>query len=293
MPSNRDRVVIWGDGAVGTGLAVVLSRSMDVVLIGPPGCGRGRIRLKSTGEFSGEATVDKLEAGDDVSGRYCIVAVKAFDLKDVASLAEGSTANRCICFTNGMGLEDVWGASWTERVEPAVLTAGFFLMDQRFVDTASGSLIASSGGSARLLFKDCGIPIEITDDMETVRWAKWLVNSVVNPLSALAGVRNNRLRHAGLSPLIERLFRELINVIPFDYREAAEEEASAMLDFLLSSSGNRSSMLQDIDANRRTEIDFLTGLYEKRLPGECPAAAVITDLIRASPSFLVTADRNA
>ncbi len=288
MPSNRDRVIIWGDGAVGTGLAVVLSRSLDVVLIGPPGCGRGRIRLESKGEFGGKATVNKLEAGDDVSGRYCVVAVKAFDLKDVASLAEGSTANRCVCLTNGMGLEDVWGASWTERVEPAVLTAGFLHMDQRFVNTAPGELILSSDGTARLLFKDCGIPIEITDDMETVRWAKWLVNSVVNPLSALAGVRNNRLRHVGLSPLINRLFLELVQVIPFNYREASEEEASAMLDFLLSSSGNRSSMLQDIDANRRTEIDFLTGLHEKRLPGKCPAAAAVTDLLkaRASQPFL-------
>ena len=281
MPGNIDRVLIWGDGAVGTGLAVVLSRSLDVVLIGPPGSGRGKIRLESKGEFSGEATVDKLEAGDDVNGRHCVVAVKAFDLKDVASLAESSTSNRCICLTNGMGLEDEWGDSWSKRVEPAVLTAGFLLMDQRLVDTASGSLIVSSGGSARSMFKDCGIPIEITDNMETVRWAKWLVNSVINPISALAGLRNNQLRHAGLSSLINNLFRELVQVIPFDYREAAEEEASVMLDFLLSSSGNRSSMLQDIDANRRTEIDFLTGLHEKRLPGECPTAAAVTDLVRA------------
>ncbi|MCK4671212.1 MAG: hypothetical protein KAT47_01630 [Candidatus Aegiribacteria sp.] len=284
MPSNRDRVVIWGDGAVGTGLAVALSRSLDVVLIGPSGCGRGRIRLESTGEFSGEAAVDKLEAGDDVDGKYCVVAVKAFDLKDVASLAESSTSNRCICFTNGMSLEAEWGHSWNNRVEPAVLTAGFYLMNQRFVDTAPGSLIVSSGGSARSLFKDCGIPIEITDNIEIVRWAKWLVNSVINPLGALVGVRNNCLRPAGLSSLINKLFLELVQVIPFDYREAAEEEASVMLDFLLSSSGNRSSMLQDIDANRRTEIDFLTGLHEKRLPGKCPAAAAVTDLIRAKAS---------
>lgn len=284
MPSNRDRVVIWGNGAVGTGLAVALSYSLDVVLIGPPGCGRERIRLESIGEFSGKATVDKLEAGDDVNGKYCVVAVKAPDLKDVASLAESSTSNRCICFTNGMGLEAEWGRSWTERVEPAVLTAGFLLMNQRLVDTAPGELLLSSVGVARLLFKDCGIPIETTDNMDTVRWAKWLVNSVINPLSALAGVRNNQLRHVGLSHLIESLFRELVQVIPFDYREDAEEEASVMLDFLFSSSGNRSSMLQDIDANRRTEIDFLTGLYEKRLPGKCPTAAVVTDLIRARAS---------
>ena len=281
MPSNRHSVIIWGDGAVGTGLAVALSRSLDVVLTGPPGSGRGRVRLESTGEFSGEATVDKFEAGDDVNGKYCVVAVKAPDLKDVAPLAERSTSNRCICFTNGMDLEAEWGLSWSTRVEPAVLTAGFFLIKQRSVDTAPGELILASDGIARPLFKDCGIPIEITDNMETVRWAKWLVNSVINPLGALAGVRNNQLRHAGLSPLIDNLFRELVQVIPFDHREAAEEEASVMLEFLLSFSGNRSSMLQDFDGNRRTEIDFLTGLHEKRLPGKCPTAAAVTDLVRA------------
>lgn len=286
MPSNRECVLIWGDGAVGTGLAVALSRSLDVALIGPSGSGRGRILLESTGEFSGDATVDKFEAGDDVSGRYCVIAVKAFDLKDVASLAESSTANHCICFTNGMDLESEWGSSWSNRVEPAVSTAGFLLKKPRLVDTSPGELIFSSDGVAKTLFKDCGFPIIMTDNMETVRWAKWLVNSVINPLSALAGVRNNRLRYAGLNSLIERLFRELVQVIPFDYRVAAEEEASVMLEFLLSSSGNRSSMLQDIDANRRTEIDFLTGLHEKRLPDEYPTAAVVTDLVRARASQL-------
>lgn len=281
MRNKRNRVIIWGDGAVGTGLAVALSHSRDVILIGPPSSGRGRINLEATGEYPGKAIVDKFEAGDDIKGDDCVVAVKAPDLQHVAGPAEKSAKGRCICLTNGMGLEAEWGESWNTRVEPAVLTAGFSLEKQGLVDTAAGRLIVSSDGSAVELFSECGIPLEITDELDSVRWAKWLVNSVINPLSALAGLRNNQLLKAGLKSVIDRMFNELVQVIPEDYGDAAHREAETMLDFLLRSSGNRSSMLQDIETGRKTEIDYLTGLCEKRLPDECPTAAVVTDLVKA------------
>jgi len=277
---NRS-VVIWGDGAVGKGLAVTLSSYLDVFLVGPPESGRGRMELESSGAYSGRAVIEKIEAGDHIFCDDCIMALKAYDLEYAAKPAMNSSDGHCICLTNGMGLKEEWGESWEERVEPAVLTAGFNLADKGFVETAEGDLIVSTGGRAYDLFRESSLHLVLTDEMEIVRWSKWLANSVINPLGALSGLRNNQLLEAGLGTTADRLFTELARVIPVILRDTAVEKARGMLDFLLESSSNRCSMLQDVLAGRRTEIDFLTGLYEKKLPEKFSTAASVTDLIRA------------
>lgn len=280
MPGNKS-AVIWGDGAVGKGLAVALSGYLDIFLAGPAGSGRGTIEIQAAGAISGNAVIEKVESGDHIHCDYCIAALKAYDLKYVAEPAMRSTDGPCVCITNGMGLEDEWGESWEERVEPAVLTAGFHLPDKNFVETAEGDLIVSSGGRAEEIFVKSSLNVVPIGDMEIVRWAKWLANSVINPLGALSGLRNNQLLEAGLGAVADTLFTELARVIPADLRDAAVVQAEKMLDFLLESSSNRCSMLQDIVAGRRTEIDFLTGLHEKRLQVKCPAAASVTGLVKA------------
>lgn len=202
-------------------------------------------------------------------------------MKNAAEAAMKSTEEHCICLTNGMGLEEEWGESWKERVEPAVLTAGFNIRNSNFIKTTEGDLIVLSGGRAEELFNESSFHVVPTEDMEIVRWSKWLANSVINPLGALSDLRNNRLLQAGLGAIADTLFTELTCVIPADLRDAAVEKAEEMLGFLLESSSNRCSMLQDILAGRRTEIDFLTGFHEKQLQDKCPTAASVTGLIRA------------
>ncbi len=281
MQQKNRSVIIWGDGAVGKGLAVTLSSYLDVFLAGPPGSGRGRMKLESSGAYSGRAVIEKIEAGDRIHCDFCIVALKAYDLKCAAKPAMNSSDGRCICLTNGMGLEEEWGESWKEGVEPAVLTAGFHLLDKDFVGTAEGDLYVSYGGRAHDLFRESSLHLVQTFEIEIVRWSKWLTNSVINPLGALSGLRNNQLLEAGLGTVVDILFTELTGVIPVILRDTAVEKAREMLNFLLESSFNRCSMLQDIVAGRRTEIDFLTGLHEKQFRENCPAAATITSLVRA------------
>ncbi len=280
MQKNRS-VIIWGDGAVGTGLAVALSSSFNVLIAGPPGSGRGRIKLVSSGACSGSVVIEKVESGDNINCDYCVVALKAYDLKCAAKPVMDSCEDRCICLSNGMGLEEEWGESWKDRVEPAVLTAGFHLLDRYSVEIAEGDLIVSAGGRAEELFRESSLHVVPTFEMEIVRWSKWLVNSVINPLGALSGLRNNQLLGAGLGTAVDTLFTELVGVIPAVHRDSAAKKAREMMDFLLQSQPNMCSMLQDVLSGRRTEIDFMTGLYKKNLKDRCPAAAIVSDLASA------------
>lgn len=278
---SNSSLVIWGDGAVGTGLAVVLSPRFEVTLVGPPGSGRGRRELESTGAFPGTASVNKVESGDGVHASHCLVAVKAYHISSVAGPAMDSADGKCVCLSNGMGLEEEWGEAWKERVEPAILTAGFGLTGENRVETFPGRLTLSPGGASESVFAGSGIPVVPTDSMEVMRWGKWLVNSVINPIGAITGLRNSELLDAGLGDTIEVLFRELIEVVPPEHRPAAGREALKMMKELLSSSFNRCSMLQDLEAERRTEIDFLTGLCRDLPQADCPAALCLTGLVRA------------
>lgn len=280
MQKNRS-VIIWGDGAVGKGLAVALSSSFSVFLAGPHRSGRGSIELTSSGAFSGKGIIEKIESGDYIHCDYCVVALKAYDLGYAANHAMASTDGRCICITNGMGLEEEWGESWNERVETAVLTAGFHLLDRYSVEISEGDLIVSSGGTASDLFRESFLHVVPTFEMDIVRWSKWLVNSVINPLGALSSLRNNQLLKAGLGTVIDTLFLELVGVIPADMRNAASVKAAEMMDFLLESQPNMCSMLQDVLSGRRTEIDYLTGLYRRKLKDECPTATIVSDLVSA------------
>lgn len=264
---------------MGRGLAVALSRVAAVVLVGPPGSGQGVVPVRSTGTIRGEALVEHREPDSAPCCGLCFVAVKAYTISAIAS-AVLARAGAVVCLSNGMGLEEAWGEG-ARRVEPCVVLGGFTSGPGWNVATHPGGFVASRRGAAAGILGSAGLDIIETDDMETWRWAKWLLNSSLNPVAALAGAANDRIRPSGLEPLLRRIQSELCAVVPDGARQAARAEASRMTDFLLSESGNRCSMLQDLERGRPTEIEFLTGLAGRRLPGACPLAEAVTALVRA------------
>jgi 2-dehydropantoate 2-reductase len=279
-PSMAMRVAVWGDGAVGTGLAVVLaSAGHQVELVGPPGSGRGSIRAAATGFVRGSADIRHSRAGDPVEADVSLLALKAFDLAEV-SVQAASSAPATVCAMNGMGLRDAWGEGW-DSVERFVLTAGFQMDGEHSVVTFPGRAVAAMGGAASGLLGSTCLPLEEVDRIMPEVWAKWLVNSVINPFGALTGAANDRLYGLGLEGAMTLLFTELAAAVPGDCRERAVESASGMLTRLTSSSSNRCSMLQDLERGGRTEIDYLTGYAGREAPGSYPLARLVSDLVRA------------
>lgn len=262
------------------GLSAALCDSCDVTLVGPSGSGRGTRRIRSRGYIEAEVSVRHVECGDPVESELAVVALKAYDISSCAG-AIGRGAGGIICLSNGMALEGEFGAQLWSRVEPAVVTLGFLVADPGTVVVSPGEITVAEGGEAARLFRSAKLPVREVSSMETYRWAKWLVNSAINPLGALTGLRNDELREAGISGLLEGIMSELKAMVPEPYRSKAVEAAEETMVELLSESTNRCSMLQDLEAGRRTEIDYLTGLAADELKQRAPLASAVTALVRA------------
>lgn len=110
------------------------------------------------------------------------------------------------------------------------------------------------------------LPIRVDPAMRDTILFKLLFNTCMNPTGALTGLTYGELvTHPATRGLIERLAEETLAVLAaeHDYRPAESGMAYArdrLTPIVLPrSAGHRSSMLQDIAAGRRTEIDSLNG----------------------------------
>jgi 2-dehydropantoate 2-reductase len=121
--------------------------------------------------------------------------------------------------------------------------------------------------------------------MTPLVWGKLLINAAINPVAALAGVTNGEVAaRPALRALAARVAAEVEAVarargITLPYADAME----ATLETARGTADNRCSMLQDLDAGRQTEIDYLNGAIAAATEGcavAAPANLAIAALIR-------------
>lgn len=105
-----------------------------------------------------------------------------------------------------------------------------------------------------------GLEAEKVEPIRPVLWQKLAVNAVINPLTATRGVENGALAARDFKPQVECLVEEVLAV--FKRLGIPEPEgglAYRVEQVILATAANRSSMLQDVEAGRKTEIDYITG----------------------------------
>lgn len=137
---------------------------------------------------------------------------------------------------------------------------------------------------ARLL-ADAGIRTQVSDNVMGLIWGKLLVNAGINALSALTGLRNGELLdHPETLELMESAVLEAARVAEARGIQLPQEDPAAHTKEVAKlTSHNRSSMLQDVLARRRTEIDALNGAIVREgeaLGIKTPINKVLTNLVR-------------
>ena len=223
---RRFPVAVIGPGALGSLFAARLSRVVPVAVIGR--------------EFAALPEAD-----------WIIVLVKAYDTADAVSTARRMKPRGIVSLQNGL----------VESVPQGVTTAAAWRQGKRIVAVTTGSTLLPPG--FELLgeyLRKAGMEARVTRDIHQARLSKLLANVCLNPVTALFRVRNGALREPPYAVLAEALALEAAPVLRAEgLAMTAGQAIVRVMDVARSTARNRSSMLQDLLAGRRTENDHLTG----------------------------------
>ena len=203
-----------------------------------------------------------------------IVTVKSYDTPEIAKLlGENLNLNtQVLTIQNGLGnAEMLAGHLGQQRVYPGLTMQSSTRLGINEVYHAFNGLtiIGEYAGSptekTRMLAEYLsrhGVPTAVSENIWRDLWFKLMVNSVINPLTAIMRVKNKDLLEVpSIDLLIRNVLSEIISIAKlygheFDLDDCCEKVIKIIKD----SGDNKSSMLQDIENNRRTEIDNLNGI---------------------------------
>jgi 2-dehydropantoate 2-reductase len=273
------RVTIVGCGAVGSLFAANLAQLDDVEVWAfdldrehVAAINEHGLRLSGAGEVVGKlrATTDAAELPPSDFG---IVATKCMHTAPAIEATAAAFANGSVCSVqNGVGNEEVL-AQHVERVIrgttfPAgrVVEPGHVQWDVKG-DTTIGPFEPRPAPMADIdqLADACtrgGMPTQAVADARGPQWRKLIFNAATNPIGALTGLTHGRVvEDAGLRRLVSQLVDEGKAVaaaqgieLDADPEELIDHAARPDVAY-----DHKASMLQDVEARRPTEIDYLNG----------------------------------
>ncbi|MCI4331699.1 MAG: 2-dehydropantoate 2-reductase [Thermoplasmata archaeon] len=208
-----------------------------------------------------------------------ILAVKTFDLGQAArEIADAfPSLPPTLLPQNGLRVEDrvlpVWTLGGKVPHPPVVRVVhslpATWLGAGRVRQAGEGEVIISAEPPAELraatarfrdLLLSTGIPVREVQDLRREVWRKTLVNASINPVTADHGVTNGTLSDDPWRGQALALLREARTAAAIDGVEFTEEEAEGdLFRVVRATSENRSSMLQDLERGRPTEIEDISG----------------------------------
>lgn len=175
-----------------------------------------------------------------------IVLVKGYDTPAALRLARAMRAKRTLSLQNGL----------VEAVPQGISTAGAHRKGNKVIVAATGETLLPRGFedlAARL--RAAGLDARVSSNIDRARYLKLLANVCINPVTALFRIRNGEIRNAPYAQLATALAAEAAAVLRFNAKSAVQH----VMKVAAATAANRSSMLQDVEAHRRTEIRELTG----------------------------------
>ena len=286
-------IVVFGAGSLGSLLGGLLARAHDVTLVGrEPHVGA----IEQSGlEIRGEVEAHvrpRAHTDPATSADLAVVTVKAGATETAADALADCDLDACLSLQNGMGNEATLAAELSCPVLAGTCTYGARLAGPGEVEcTGIGEVVLGprEGGESELAdrvgraFDESSTETVVAADMPRRLWEKLAVNAAINAATALARVQNGALIDGPAEGVAKRAARETAAVareqgVNLDGDEAVAAARAVARD----TAGNTSSMRQDVEAGRRTEIDAINGFVLKRARAvDVPVNRTLTALVRA------------
>lgn len=268
-----EKIAVLGAGAVGSVFGALLSQcGCDVTLVSRNEEHVDAINLNGlvVKTPDGEEDSVTVKADTKIPGEpdLILLTVKAYDVE--TALLDSARDFSCpvLCLQNGIGVEEIAArVIGAERVIRGVTFMGATFLGPGCVMNAGigETLIGQSEHSQKIseAFSRSRIPAKVTEDIAGAVWTKSLVNCGMNAFGALTGLRNGELME------VPDLKAEMIATITEGEAVAAslkikvDDPSGKLLEITKATAANKNSMLQDVEAGKRTEIDFLNGAISR------------------------------
>ncbi|WP_380772332.1 2-dehydropantoate 2-reductase [Siminovitchia sediminis] len=198
-----------------------------------------------------------------------IVAVKQYDMPELKPLLLSIPKHIPLCFVqNGMGHLDMLHGLPHETIIVATVEHGAKRLDDQSVshNGAGRTNLALFKGHANLpeIFPQCTdphFPVTVHNDYYTMMIEKLVANALINPLTVVFRVKNGRLvENPYYYAILKLMFEEIYSIFPSGNKEQSFDQ---VLRICTNTKNNTSSMLSDIQAGRKTEIDAILGYILK------------------------------
>ncbi len=273
------KVAVFGAGALGSLVGGLLSAHNQVTLI----CREKHAEAIRKAGLSVSGLVTQVfhpaaEIQPERVGKQDVVfiTVKAYDtsaaLQSIKPMLKEDTI--IISMQNGLNNLDLVTEEFGDRSVIALTSLGSTFLEPGKIlfagkgETILGSKVAERSTLLQIksLLEEAGIAVRLTDKIESELWMKATINACINPITALTQEPNGCIAQ---DPQLRELAKDLC-------AEAATAAAANGISLPVSdpfakvmevaylTSQNKSSMLQDMEAGRRTEIDEITGEIIRR-----------------------------
>ena len=272
------RIAVVGCGAVGSLFAAHLSLLEDVEVwafdlneLHMAAINRDGLRLTGAGDVVGRPRATS-NAAELPPCDFGIVATKAMHTESaIAATAHAFAGGFVATVQNGLGNEETI-AQHAERVIRGTTFPAGKLLEPGHVqwdvkgDTTFGPYDGRTPlAEAERLADACtraGMPATAVEDARGPQWRKVIFNASTNPIGALTGLTHGRVcERPDLRALVTGLVDEGKAVaaaqgieLDADPEELIDHAAKPEVAY-----GHKASMLQDVEARRQTEIDYLNG----------------------------------
>jgi 2-dehydropantoate 2-reductase len=273
------KICVVGCGAVGSLFAANLSLLDDVEVVAydlsaehVDAINAHGLRLSGAGDVVGRprATTDP---GDIGPCDFGIVATKAMHTEPAIAATAAAFTEGCVATVqNGIGNEEVIAAHVERVIRGTTFPAGKIVEPGHVQwdvkgDTTLGPFEPAPAPPVEVerLADACtraGMPTKAVADARGPQWRKVIFNAATNPIGALTGLTHGRVcERPDLRALVSGLVSEGKAVaaaqgiaLDADPEDLVDHAARPEVGY-----NHKASMLQDVEARRTTEIDYLNG----------------------------------
>ena len=273
------RVCIAGAGVIGSLFAAHLARVAEVsALVRRDEHARALredgLRVSGRGDFTTPLQAASTAPDDLPEPELVIVACKGTDLESMATRLEGHWPGATLMTVqNGIGADEVVGAhgDWPLLVSVTFMSGTrhadshvqYVLDTATWIGPARGTTYADAQAAAELIASS-GLKAEAFEDLQPALWSKLIFNATVNTVAALTGLPHEahfaRLDSPDdLGHLVLGLIDEGKAVAAASGVELYDDPWEMNVLATRRGSAHYPSMLEDVQAHRRTEIDQITG----------------------------------